>query len=122
MASLDIERAGKLLKSAEDLFKEGDLAGVAGLAYQAFESATMALIKVKNGMDQKSHLGRRKRAKELLEEFRDKIDFLWEIRNVDFYGNVSFGAESRDVSEEEVKDSLKTVAEMIKKIGRFLKP
>ena len=56
---LDLERAKKLLKSAFDLFNQLDLQGVAGLAYQAFESANIALIKKKNGCDQKSHFGRK---------------------------------------------------------------
>jgi hypothetical protein len=37
MADLDLERAERLLQSARDLFFQSDLAGVAGLAYQAFE-------------------------------------------------------------------------------------
>lgn len=44
MADLDLERAKKLLKSARDLFNKGDVQGVAGLAYQAFESANIALL------------------------------------------------------------------------------
>jgi len=35
-----MERAKKLLKSSEDLYKHGNMAGVAGLSYAAFESAT----------------------------------------------------------------------------------
>nr|WP_279383650.1 hypothetical protein [Methanobacterium formicicum] len=40
MVDLDMERAKNLLKSAEDLYEQGDLAGVAGLGYAAFESAS----------------------------------------------------------------------------------
>lgn len=40
MADLDMERAKNLLDSAEDLYQKGDLAGVAGLSYAAFESAS----------------------------------------------------------------------------------
>lgn len=50
MAQLDLVRAKKLLKSAQDLFKEGDIAGVAGLAYQGFEAATTALEEVERGL------------------------------------------------------------------------
>ena len=55
MADLDLERAKKLLKSAQDLFNEGDVSGVAGLAYQSFESAIIALLKKRNGYDQDTH-------------------------------------------------------------------
>ena len=40
---LDLKRAKSLLKSAKDLYERGDMAGVAGLAYAAFESAIIAL-------------------------------------------------------------------------------
>ena len=91
MARIDIDRARKLLRSAEILYETGDYHGVAGLAYQAFESAVMCLIEIENGEDQRSHARRRKRAKQLLSEYGDKIDNLWEIRNIDFYGNVRLG-------------------------------
>lgn len=120
MADLDLERARRLLKSAKDLLNEGDVHGVAGLAYQAFESASIALLKRKNGYDQKSHYGRRKRAKELLLEFSDVIDGLWRIRNIDFYGNVSLGTEEEEVKPAEVKKGLRMVERIIFKIEEFL--
>lgn len=121
MVDLDLERARKLLKSAKDLFSEGDVSGVAGLAYQAFESVTMALLKKKNGYDQGTHYDRRKRAKQLLSEFRNKIDELWRMRNIDFYGNISFGADGKEVKANEVEKGLKLVEQMIVKIEEFLK-
>ena len=87
MADVDIERAKVLLASARDLYQQGDLAGVAGLAYQAFESSMIALTEEVNGADPGSHAARRSRAKVLLSSHHEKIDFLWEVRNVDFYGN-----------------------------------
>lgn len=87
MANVDLDRAKRLLRSAKDLFDQGDIAGVAGLAYQAFESAFIALTIEKNGVDAGSHSTRRERAKALLSQHRDKIETLWEIRNIDFYGN-----------------------------------
>ncbi len=72
MADLDLERAKKLLKSAKVLYERGDMAGVAGLAYAAFESAIIALTKKKNGMDYPSHLLRRERAKVLLD--KDEVE------------------------------------------------
>ncbi len=72
MADLDLERAKNLLKSAKVLYERGDMAGVAGLAYAAFESAIIALTKKKNGMDYPSHLLRRERAKVLLD--KDEVE------------------------------------------------
>ncbi|MEW5936596.1 MAG: HEPN domain-containing protein [Candidatus Thermoplasmatota archaeon] len=120
MARIDIERARKLLRSAERLFELGDLHGVAGLAYQAFESGIVSLIKIKNGIDQKSHGGRRKRAKELLSKFRDRIDDLWEYRNIDFYGNISMGNEKRGITSQEAKESLDIVKRIIDEIEQFV--
>jgi len=91
MADLDLERAKRLFKSATALYERGDLAGVAGLAYAAFESAIIALTTKRNGLDYSSHSLRRQRAKVLLENYRDTIDVLWEVRNIDFYGNVKIG-------------------------------
>ncbi len=77
MAELeDLERAKGLIRSARDLFKMKDFVGVAGLAYQAFESATMGLLEKKNGKDKKSHFERRKRVKEILSGHASKIDEL----------------------------------------------
>lgn len=120
MARIDLQRARKLLKSAETLYETRDYFGVAGLAYQAFESAVICLIEVKNGEDQKSHATRRRRAKQLLSEYRDKIDNLWDIRNIDFYGNVRLGGDKREISEEEAKDSLDIVGNIIDEIESFV--
>ena len=121
MADLDLERAKNLLKSAKDLYEQGDMAGVAGLAYAAFESAIIALIKKKNGMDYPSHLLRRERAKILLiEKYQDKIDLLWEVRNIDFYGNVKIGSEMREISRAEVEDGLNAVEEIIEEVEKVL--
>jgi HEPN domain-containing protein len=121
MVSIDIERAEKLLKSAQDLFEQGDIYGVAGLAYQAFESATIALLKKMNGYDRKSHFSRRKRAKEILKRYRDEIDIIWELRNIDFYGNIVVGEGKREIKKDEVEKCLDIIREMIDEIKEFLK-
>lgn len=118
---VDLERAKNLLKSAKDLYEWGDRAGVAGLAYTAFESAIIALTKKQNGMDYPSHLLRRERAKVLLEEYQERIDVLWEVRNIDFYGNVKIGYEMRELSVEEVEDGLNAVEEIIEAVEKILK-
>lgn len=121
MVDLDMERAKNLLKSARDLFENGDYVGVAGLSYAAFESATIALTTQLNGKDYPSHNLRRKRAKTILKKHQDKIDFLWEIRNIDFYGNIRLGQEKREISADEVMESLNTVDEIIQEIEDILK-
>ncbi|MGC9516190.1 MAG: HEPN domain-containing protein [Methanomicrobiales archaeon] len=121
MASIDIKRARKLLKSAKDLYEKGDINGVAGLGYAAFESATMALTTETNGTDYHNHYLRRKRAKQLLKKYQDKIDFLWEVRNIDFYGNVKANAKKREISYEEVEMSLKVIETIIDEIEKILK-
>ncbi|MCK4734021.1 MAG: HEPN domain-containing protein [Methanophagales archaeon] len=117
---LDLERAKNLLESAKDLYERGDMAGVAGLAYAAFESAIIALTKKKNGKDYPSHLLRRERAKVLLEEYQDKVDVLWEARNIDFYGNVKIGDEIRELSRDEVEDGLSAVEKIIEEVEKVL--
>ncbi len=67
-----MQRAKNLLKSAEDLYEQGDLAGVAGLAYAAFESAIMSLTDKINGKDYKSHNLRKKRLKRCYVNMRIK--------------------------------------------------
>ncbi len=120
MADIDIERAENLMESARYLLSQDDLAGVAGLAYQAFESALISLTSVINGSDSRTHAGRRKRAKVLLSNHRTKIDLLWEVRNVDFYGNIHLDLPRRKLTKEEAVDALNTVEIIIADIRRML--
>ncbi|MBI5459226.1 HEPN domain-containing protein [Methanobacterium sp.] len=120
MVNIDMERAKNLLKSAEDLHEQGDLAGVAGLAYAAFESAIMSLTDKINGKDYHSHRLRKERAKEMLSKHEDKMDFLWEVRNIDFYGNVKLGSSKREISPQEVENGLKCVKEIIVEIETII--
>lgn len=121
MDNLDMKRARSLLRSAKDLYDTGDLAGVAGLAYAAFESATMALTARFNGKDHQNHRLRMERVKTLLSEYDDKIDFLWEVRNVDFYGNVRIGSPKREISSSEVEEGLEVVEKIVKEIEEMIK-
>ena len=120
MADIDIERAENLMESARYLLSQDDLAGVAGLAYQAFESALISLTSVINGSDSRTHAGRRKRAKVLLSNHRTKIVLLWEVRNVDFYGNIHLDLPRRKLTKEEAVDALNTVEIIIADIRRML--
>lgn len=120
MADLDLIRAERLLHSARTLLAQGDMAGVAGLAYQAFESALIALTLEKDGVNSGHHTARRQRAKELLAQHRDRIDFLWEIRNVDFYGNPHPFEPKRAVTREEIERAVKAVEEIIAEVKTMI--
>lgn len=58
-----------------------------------------------------------KRAKNLLEY---KIDVLWEVRNIDFYGNVKVGTEMRELSRAEVEAGLNAVEKIIEEVEKVL--
>jgi len=116
MDNIDLERAKRLLQSAEYLVEKGDLAGAGGLAYQAFESAIIAVTRMEGQKDYPDHSQRRKKAEELLKVSQDKVKKLWAIRNVDFYGNEKVGEASREVKKEEIDDSVQEVRKIIKAI------
>lgn len=114
MDNLDLERAKKLLLSAEHLVEKGDLAGAGGLAYQAFESAVISVTRLEGQKDYPNHTQRRKKAEELLKVSQDKVKKLWEVRNVDFYGNEKIGEASREIKKEEIESSVQEVRKIIK--------
>jgi len=106
MARIDLERAEALLGTARRSFERGDLAGVAGLAYQAFESAVSYLLEEVNGHDQGTHQGRRRRALELIGGTRDELQFTFTARNIDFYSNAERGGPKRNLTQEETVRAL----------------
>jgi len=121
MADKDLGRARALLKSAETLYKEGDLAGVAGLAYQAFESAVIEFNKIVKGKDSASHKSRMETAKDIYAEHIHDLDFLWEMRNIDFYGNKKAGeVEDAGLEKEKIAKVLTTVRDIIIKTEELL--
>ena len=117
MANVDLERAKKLINSAEDLLKSGEYSGVAGLAYQAFESAMIALA---GDNDKPYHNKRVKLTKERLGKSSEEIDMLWELRNIDFYGNVKFGEPKTDINDDDVEKALNTVKDIVLNIENIL--
>jgi HEPN domain-containing protein len=119
MADRDLKRAKALLASAEKLFEEGDLAGVSGLAYQAFESALIAFNKTVKGKDVASHQYRMETAKRVFSEHKEDLDFLWEMRNIDFYGNVRPGIDA-ELGKEKVEKALGTVRMIIERVGELI--
>ena len=113
MVNLDFQRAEKLLKSAKVLYEQNDFSGVAGLAYQALESAIIGLTNERGEIISGS--------KELLKAGQEKIDFLWDARNIDFYGNVKRFEPKRELTAPEVKEVLGTVEEIIGKIKNLIR-
>ncbi len=67
-----------------------------------------------------SHHLRKERAKKFLTKYQDELDLLWEIRNIDFYGNVKIGSPKREISREEVQHGINVVDEVIVQIERIL--
>jgi hypothetical protein len=82
----------------------------------------IALTIEKDGANAGGHAARRQRAKVLLSHHRDKIDFLWEVRNVDFYGNPQPFQPKREVTRAEVEEALETVDAIIQEVKRILAP
>lgn len=118
MDNLDLGRAKKLLASAEHLIKQGDLSGAGGLAYQAFESAIIALTKSEGKHDYPDHRKRRGQAEQLLQIPQEAVKKLWTVRNVDFYGNEKIGEAAREITKEEIEESLQEVREVLLKIEK----
>jgi len=48
------------------------------------------------------------------------MDLLWEIRNIDFYGNIKIGSQKREISEKEVEEALKSVKKIIVEIEKII--
>lgn len=116
MVNLDLQRAEKLLKGAKTLYQQNDFSGVAGLAYQSLESAIIGLTSEIGEANSGTHQERLERAKKLLKSGQDKIDFLWDARNIDFYGNVKRFEPKRELTPSEVKEVIETVEDIIRKI------
>ncbi len=115
----DLTKAKNLLRSAEDLFTRKEFAGVAGLAYQAFEAGIIVLSE-KLREDLKDHLSRRKKAEELLGIPNQIMKKIWRYRNVDFYGNERIGENEKELSEIEIKEALTTVKDLLTKIENLI--
>ena len=71
------------------------------------------------GKDVASHRFRMETAKKFFSEYSEKLDFLWEMRNIDFYGNVKPGIDA-ELKKEKVKEALETVREIVGKIESML--
>lgn len=117
----NLKRSNDLLKSAKDLLEKEDYAGVSGLAYQAVESAIIALTEKVNGKDKMGHYSRRKRAQEILNLSKETLNKLWSSRNIDFYGNEKIGEEKKELNTEDIKESVNKAEEIIGKVENELK-
>jgi HEPN domain-containing protein len=116
MDVLDLERAERLLRSARGNLELGNIAGIAGISYQAIESAATFLIEMVNGQDPAGHSGRRARASELLKICKSELDGLWRVRNVDFYGNEMVGRPKRRITIEEAIESLEAAERVLDQV------
>ena len=120
MARIDLERAEALLGTARHSLERGDFAGVAGLAYQAFESAVSYLLGEVNGRDPGTHMGRLRRAKELIRDTRDEVNLIYAMRNIDFYSNVETGGPKLVLTEDETRRALSIAEDFISEIKALL--
>ena len=74
------------------------------------------------GKDIPSHEYRSKTAKEIYSEHFHDLDFLWEMRNIDFYGNRKPGKdEDAHLEKEKLEKSLTTVRDIIEKTEELIK-
>ena len=123
MAHLELlTRAWDLLRSAQSLVRDGNVTGSAGLAYQAFDLAAKALTQASNGNDAGGHHRRMRRAQRLLTTHADRLDFLWELRQRDFYGDVRPGAGQELPKPEEVEEAVTIVEAILTEIDQALHP
>ncbi len=120
MGDLTLERAEDLLRTARSILEGGRVAGTAGLSYQAVEAAAVHLIGIDNGKDPGHHHKRVARGSELLRLCQGEMDRLWQLRNIDFYGNVSVGAPERSINLEEARESVGTATRLVAQVRAFL--
>ena len=114
----NLTRAKELLKSAKTLFKKENMTGVAGLANQAVESATMHLTTKTNGHAHISHSKRRKRTEVLLQISKKTLKNLWNARNVDFYGNERVYSKQKELDKKTILESIEKAEHLIKQIEK----
>jgi HEPN domain-containing protein len=116
-----LDRAYALLASAERLGNEGGVAGAAGLAFQALDLAAKALTAAIDGADAGSHRARMARVRELTQAQQSDLDFLWEIRQRDFYGDSSLGAPRDMPTEDQVREALALARSLVERIDHVLR-
>lgn len=56
----------------------------------------------------------------MIDKYQHQMDLLWEIRNIDFYGNIKIGSQKREISEKEVEEALKSVKKIIVEIEKII--
>jgi HEPN domain-containing protein len=119
-----LERAKAHLASARFLQESGpdDIAGIAGLAFQAVDLAGKVLTAEIDGEDAGSHRARMIRTQEIVRTQQGKLDFLWNIRQRDFYGDDYAGGPASTPTTAQVKRALNIASEIIERIDRELHP
>lgn len=97
-----------------------DVAGVAGLAYQAVDLAMKVLTLEIDGSDAGGHRARMERTQQLVQVEDRQLAFLWEVRQRDFYGDVSRGGASSTPASAEVIRALDIATGIVDSIDREL--
>lgn len=93
---------------------------MAGLAFQAIDLASKALTEAIDGTDPGSHRARMRRVQKLIQADQADLEFLWEIRQRDFYGDVTLGAPRQLPTEEQIRSSLSLAKNLIDRIAQAL--
>lgn len=119
-----LERAKQLLTSAEFLHEEygDDVAGAAGLAFQAIDLASKTLTEQIDGADAGGHQARMKRVQKIIRVRQTDLRAAWRARQRDFYGNTVIGGEAEPLSREEVVRTLSVAREIVRQIDEVLHP
>jgi len=97
-----------------------EMVGVAGLAFQAVDLATKAIMEAIDGADAGSHRARMQRLTEIVVADQDDLDFLWDIRQRDFYGDPSPGRALDLPAGEQVRQALTLARSIVERIDRAL--
>jgi hypothetical protein len=95
------------MNGAELLHRErADVAGMAGLAYQAIDLASKALTEAIDGSDAGSHRRRMRRTATLVDRKVESLDFLWSVRQREFYGDAEPGEERQLPTVKQIADAV----------------
>jgi hypothetical protein len=106
--------------SAERLAGEREVAGAAGLAFQAIDLASKALTEAIDGTDAGSHRARMQRVQQIIQADQAELDFLWEVRQRDFYGDPALGAPRQLPTQEQVRTALSVARKLIDRIDQVM--
>jgi HEPN domain-containing protein len=93
--------------------------GTAGLAYQAANMALMVLLVETDGSDPWAHAEHARRASELTVVPADDLLWLHRTRQLDFYGNATYGAPLELPSAEDRARALAIAREVVRRVDEL---